>query len=1223
MNQKHTWLQYSLLCSLLLLTSKVAHAQITPDNTLGAESSRLTPNVQIKGAAADSISGGAQRGSNLFHSFSQFNVGNGQRVYFVNPVGIQNILTRVTGKEASNILGTLGVNGSANLFLLNPNGILFGPNARLDVGGSFVGTSASAFRFGEQGEFSATNPEAPPLLIVNPSALFFNQLNPGAIANVSNATAGTTPTGDKAFGLRVADGQNLLLLGGTVENAGGLNAFGGRVEIGAVAGVGTVQLNLDSSLSFPSDLPRADVFLTNRSLIDVAAGDGGSVTINARNLAISQGSGVQAGIRSGLGTPDSKAGDIVLNTSEALRIEERSVVQNSVFPELSGFSSGTGNSGDIRITAGSLSMLDRSQLSASTFGQGNAGSIIIQARDRVSLDNNARLTANTSAKGNAGSIIIQAGNRVSLDNDAFISSLVTDKGVGNGGDIRISTGSLTIAGAAQLDSSTFGQGNAGDIIIDARDTVLFSGVKGNLASGILTTVERQGNGNGGDIRISADSVIITDGADLSTYTTKKGNAGNIDIEARNQVTLSNRSSLSSNTFAQGSAGNISIDVGNQVNLDNISYISSVVGENARGNGGTISIKTGSLSMTASQLQTSTFGRGDAGDVIINALGDISLSGFVLQEGLPVSSAIFSAVENTGIGNAGDIRINSKTFSMADNATLKASTQGQGNSGNIFINASDRVSLDSRAIISNIVGNVLNPGQFGDGKGGTIGIDTGSLLMINGAQLQASTFGRGDAGDIIINARDSFLASGFGQFEDLTRPTAAYSISADNSNGNGGNIRVNTGSLFVENGARFSVSTSGEGRAGNIAIDARDAVVVDGVSKIGYLSQLSTATDDDAKGVGGTITVNTNSFRVSNGGLVTAQTTSAFQGGDVTINANNFAAIQGGRIITTATNQGQAGSITLNADSINLSGRNQRSASGLFANTTSTASGQGGNIQVNVRQLNVSDYAQISVNSQGSAIAGDININANTVRLSDRANIVAETASQNGGNISIKNANLLLLRRNSLISATAAQGGNGGNITMNAQFIVAVPKENSDIFANAFQGRGGNITINTQGLFGIVRASFPTPQSDITASSELGVQGQIFITQPEVERTSGLIELPTQVVDATTQIAQICPRSPNAKPLGEFIITGRGSLQPNPLEPLAGTPNLSPLATLDSQNSANVPQTSPSIAVTPTAPAIVEAQGWVKDRDGNITLVAFAPQATPSSRPAATVCPVSK
>ncbi|PAX52393.1 WD40 domain-containing protein [Brunnivagina elsteri] len=342
-----------------------------------------------------------------------------------------------------------------------------------------------------------------------------------------------------------------------------------------------------------------------------------------------------------------------------------------------------------------------------------------------------------------------------------------------------------------------------------------------------------------------------------------------------------------------------------------------------------------------------------------------------------------ASNNGGKGNGGNIRVDAALLSLTGNSQLRASTQGEGDAGNIFISTRDRTSLDDGAIISNIVGTVSSPGRFGNGKGGLIRIDTGSLSVANGSQLQASTFGTGDAGDIIINARDSVIASGFGEFEDLTLPTAVFSVVAEDSRGNGGNIRINTGSVFVENGARFSVSTSGLGRAGNITIDARDSAVVDGVSRVGFASQLSTATEDDASGRGGTITVNTNSFRVSNGGFLDAQTTSAFGGGDVTINANNFEATQGGRIFTTATNQGQAGNITFNADTVNLSGTNGRSISGLFANTTSTASARGGNIQVNARKLDVSDRAQISVNSQGSGVAGDINIDAKRIELRDK------------------------------------------------------------------------------------------------------------------------------------------------------------------------------------------------------------------------------------------------
>lgn len=149
-------------------------AQVVPDETLGSESLRVR-RAAVRGREANLIEGGAARGRNLFHSFREFGVREGDAAYFANPATIENIFGRVTGSNPSNILGTLGVDGTANLFLMNPNGIFFGPNASLDVQGSFVGITSNSIQFGELGFFSATNPETPALLTVNPSVFLFNQ----------------------------------------------------------------------------------------------------------------------------------------------------------------------------------------------------------------------------------------------------------------------------------------------------------------------------------------------------------------------------------------------------------------------------------------------------------------------------------------------------------------------------------------------------------------------------------------------------------------------------------------------------------------------------------------------------------------------------------------------------------------------------------------------------------------------------------------------------------------------------------------------------------------------------------------------------------------------------------------------------------------------------------------------------------------------------------------
>jgi filamentous hemagglutinin family protein len=209
-------------------------AQITPDRSLGEENSTVNSSD-----SRDRIDGGARRGDNLFHSFREFNVNEGRSAYFTNPDGVSNILTRVTGGNPSNILGTLGVNGSANLFLINPNGIIFGANARLDVGGSFFATTADSFLFDNGFEFSASNPQAPPLLTINiPIGLRLRD-NPGSITNQSQYSnpSGQTNSDGTPVGLQVPNSETLALIGGDVLLEGGnLTAAEGRIEVGSVAG---------------------------------------------------------------------------------------------------------------------------------------------------------------------------------------------------------------------------------------------------------------------------------------------------------------------------------------------------------------------------------------------------------------------------------------------------------------------------------------------------------------------------------------------------------------------------------------------------------------------------------------------------------------------------------------------------------------------------------------------------------------------------------------------------------------------------------------------------------------------------------------------------------------------------------------------------------------------------------------------------------------------------
>lgn len=500
-----------------------AQAQIIRDTTLPTNSEVLTTGNDA------TIRGGTQVGGNLFHSFERFSVPTNGSAFFDNASTVQNIISRVTGALPSSIDGTIRANGTANLFLINPNGILFGENARLNIGGSFVASTANAIRFGETGLFSASDPAPRPLLNVNPSALLFTTLQrPAGIVSRSRADN---------LGLQVPVGKSLVLAGGDVHVDGGLlYAPGGRLELGGLSGTGILSLKVDSnnlSLIFPNGVERGDVSLLNKAFGFVANESGGDIAVHSRNLTLSSGSALVTGIFLGRGRRDSQAGNIVINATNEVLLE-RSAVFNQVWE------SAIGNGGNIQISASSLKML-QSTLFALSEGQGRAGNIIINTQDTIFFDQSNAL-----------------------------SNLF---GEGQGGDVRIQTGSIRLINGSGLDASTFGKGNAGNIIIDANRAVLFEGVNPNiaeLASGAFSAVEEGGVGQGGDVRINASSLTLTNGAKISTNTEGIGNAGNAIVYARDLVSLDGSSpdgQLSSGIVSRvsrnaiGQAGDIRIVTG--------------------------------------------------------------------------------------------------------------------------------------------------------------------------------------------------------------------------------------------------------------------------------------------------------------------------------------------------------------------------------------------------------------------------------------------------------------------------------------------------------------------------------------------------------------------------------------------------------------------------------------------------------------------------------------
>ena len=288
-------------------------------------------------------------------------------------------------------------------------------------------------------------------------------------------------------------------------------------------------------------------------------------------------------------------------------------------------------------------------------------------------------------------------------------------------------------------------------------------------------------------------------------------------------------------------------------------------------------------------------------------------------------------------------------------------------------------------------------------------------------------------------------------------------------------------------------------------------------------------------------------------------------------------------------------------------------------------GQGGNISINATDVHISGmdadcfhsglFTSVGLGAIGQA--GNIDVTARSIRLNNGGLLLTETTSGQGGNIRLQAQDFLLLRQNSVISTTAGiaqSGGDGGNITINAGSIVAVPSEDSDITANAYTGKGGRVEITASGIFGTQLRDRLTPESDITASSEFGVNGVVDIKTPDIDPSHGLVVLPAQLVDTSALIASGCGVS-RRQQQSKFIVTGRGGL---PLRP--GDAYISPYPTGSVRS---IPSSSPSIdppisvsgsvpATTPTTskPArIVEATRWVFNDKGEIVLTAQPNTAT--------------
>jgi filamentous hemagglutinin family protein len=538
--------QLTLVLAATLPLISLAHSQraIAQVSTDGA----LSTTVHSVDGRNFVIEDGDRAGNNLFHSFHEFSVPTGGSATFNNAVDVQNILGRVTGGSISNIDGLIRANGRANLFLLNPSGILFGPNAQLFIGGSFVGSTANRLRFAD-GTIFSTTPSASPLLSISvPAGLQFTGNNASSIQVKGRGNSEIVPTTN--FGLAVAPGQTLALIGGEILFEGGIaTTAAGRLEVGGVA-QGEVTF-APSPVGWQFDYSQVeqfrDVRLLNRSslwnpLSSVVGGiqvQGDRIILDNSQIAAVAGGNPAAGNLPG--------GNINLNAATAVELSGA----NAIYPFsswiLNQVAPGANNAGgQIRIETPRLNIQDGSRVQTLSQGSGSAGNIQVNAgrilingaaaADRTQQDLfNSRIASDAIATGNGGNVQISA-QRIRLSNGGQISTLVAPQATGQGGEMRVNvSGTITARGFNPLNPQT--------------------------SSGFVSTTT--GMGNGGNLVLSGDRFSFSDGGIIQSQTLGTGQAGDLTVQARDMITVRRLSStfqggINSYSLGSGRGGSINL-----------------------------------------------------------------------------------------------------------------------------------------------------------------------------------------------------------------------------------------------------------------------------------------------------------------------------------------------------------------------------------------------------------------------------------------------------------------------------------------------------------------------------------------------------------------------------------------------------------------------------------------------------------------------------------------
>lgn len=714
---------------------------------------------------------GTLRGNNLFHSFRKFDLVKGDVADFAGPAGVQNILARVTGGAPSSIDGSIRSQiPGANLFLINPSGIVFGPNASLNISGSFAASTADYLKMTDGVRFGAFIGADDSLLQSAPVASF---------GFLSSQPAEVRLEGGR---LQVPRGKSVSLSGGSVQMEGGtIRATAGDINLAAVQSAG--ELPADLAAQTPAQFQSAfssqgSIGFRKGAIADASGSGGGRVVIRGGRLVVENskieanttgatpGRGIDIWARDSVELTDggqinsrstaglARGGNISI-ASDSIRLDGGGKVDD-MFNPLTQISAATGDlffgggrapGGNIAIRANTLGLFNSAQISSASAGDGNAGRIDIEAK-HLTLDARfekpTQITANTlqnQGGGNAGDISLRIG-AFELLNGATV--LAASFGTGKAGQISIEAQQFEIRSGGVVAAAAFGSGAGGNINVtagharfDGRDPV--SGI--NFPTGLqAVTTSPEDPAPGGRIEVRASLLELDNSGSIFTSSLGLGRGGDIQVNA-GSLSLLNGSSIRAAGEDQGPAGNVAIRADGPVFLGS-SAISTFAPNSS---GGDLSLRTGSDMTLHSSRITAQAGL-DGGNIQLEGGSLVYLK----------NSELTAQADSTGagFGNGGNLAVRSQFFIADDSALVSKSSFGNG--GNISILS--EFFFPSASIID---------ASAPFGLPGTVQVTapdvdlSGVLAVLAGSFLDAATLLRPDCGVRLAGNISSFIILGQG------------------------------------------------------------------------------------------------------------------------------------------------------------------------------------------------------------------------------------------------------------------------------------------------------------------------------------------------------------------------------------------------------------------------------------------------------------------------------